>query len=58
LQRAKTAYQQHKEVFNLLKERDAQALEKKLRKHISNAKQKAIERLKKKIGLLYIGHHI
>ncbi|MCD6472897.1 GntR family transcriptional regulator [Candidatus Aerophobetes bacterium] len=58
LQRAKTAYQQHKEIFNSLKERDAQALEKKLRKHISNAKQKAIERLKKKTGLLYIGHHI
>jgi len=56
-QRTKTAYQQHKEIFQSLKEKDVQMLEKKLRKHISEAKKNAIERAKKKTGFLYLGYH-
>jgi len=57
LQRAKIAYRQHKEIFNLLKEKETQGLKKKLSKHISEAKRDAIERLKKKTGFLYLGYH-
>ena len=56
LKRAKTAYQQHREIFNLLKEKDSQRLKRRLRKHISEAKRDAIKRLKKKTGLLYLGY--
>jgi len=55
--RVKAAYQQHREIFNLLKEKKAQMLEKKLRRHISEAKRDAIERLKKETGFLYLGYH-
>ena len=57
LQRAKIAYQQHKEIFDLLKEKDSQRLKNKLGKHISEAKRDAVERLKKKTGFLYLGYH-
>jgi len=57
LQRAKIAYQEHKEIFDLLKEKDTQRLKKKLGKHISEAKRDAIERLKKKTNFLYLGYH-
>jgi len=57
LQRIKAAYQQHKEIFNLLKEKETQILEKRVREHISEAKEDAIERLKKKTGFLYLGYH-
>jgi DNA-binding GntR family transcriptional regulator len=56
LQRAKIAYQQHKEIFDLLKEKDTQRLKKKLRKHISEAKRSAVERLRSKTGFLYLGY--
>jgi len=57
LKRAKTAYQQHREIFNLLKEKDSQGLKRRIRKHISEAKKDAIERLKKKTNFLYLGYH-
>lgn len=57
LQRAKIAYRQHKEIFNLLKEKHTQGLKKRLSKHISEAKRDAVERLSKKTGFLYLGYH-
>jgi len=57
LQRAKIAYQQHKEIFDLLKEKDTQGLKRKLGKHISEAKRNAVERLTKKTDFLYLGYH-
>jgi len=57
LQRAKIAYQQHKEIFELLKGKETQGLKKKLGKHISEAKRDAVGRLRKKTDLLYLGYH-
>lgn len=57
LQRAKIAYQQHKEIFDLLKEKDTQGLKRKLGNHISEAKRNAVERLTKKTDFLYLGYH-
>ncbi|MFX0203184.1 MAG: GntR family transcriptional regulator [Candidatus Hodarchaeota archaeon] len=57
LERRKIVYQQHREIYNLLKEKDATRLKNKLRKHISEAKREAVEEVKKKTGLLYLGYH-
>ncbi|GAF75009.1 unnamed protein product [marine sediment metagenome] len=57
LQRKKIAYQQHEEIFISLKEKDTRKLKKIIRRHITEARRDAIERVKKEIGHLYLGYH-
>jgi DNA-binding GntR family transcriptional regulator len=57
LQRTKMAYQQHEEIFISLKEKDTRKLKKIMRRHITEARRDAIERVKKEIGHLYLGYH-
>lgn len=53
LKRIKVAHQEHEEIFNLLKGKQTQALVRRLKKHVSEAKTDTIERLKKKSTFLY-----